>query len=190
MMQFITEARTATVGVFQLMAFRKDWRKKFDTSPQGVVRSFAGIVLALPAFIFTVYAIGYFVADNPLTLGAESRLEPIEAAITWARYWVLFPVVAALTCLAAGLTQRYASWLVVQNWTVFVLVHLQALIFALYPAGIADAASLSQLTLMYIFVRMLAFWRVAGGTLGVPVALSAAMAGIPFIADWGLRAIT
>ncbi len=190
MMQVLTEARSATVGVFRLLAFRKDWRTYFDVSTGGVVRSFAGLILALPAFLFTVYAISYFVADNPELMGSDSEMTAVEAGLTWARYWIVFPVVAALTCLAAGLTHRYAGWLVVQNWTVFVMVHIQALIFALYPAGIADAASLSQLTLMYIFVRALSFWRVAAGALEVPPAFALALAGIPFLVDWALRTVT
>ena len=190
MIGLLGEARTATAGVFRLIAFRKDWRKYFDISPKGLARSFAGIVLALPAFIFTVYAIGYFVAENPNLVGPDSGLDAGEAALTWARYWLLFPIVAALTTLAAGMTKKFAAWVVVQNWTVFVLVHIQALIFALYPAGLADPASLSQLTQLYILARMLAFWRVAAGALEVPPLFAAALAGIPFLADWAMRAVT
>ena len=190
MIEILRDARTATVGVFRLIAFRKDWRSYFDISPAGVARSFSGIVLAAPAFIFTVYAIGYFVAENPALTGPDSGLDRTEAALTWVRYWLLFPIVAALTTLAAGLTGKFAAWVVVQNWTVFVLVHIQAVIFALYPAGLADPASLSQLSLLYIVARMLAFWRVAAGALEVSPLYAAALAGIAFLADWTLRAIT
>jgi hypothetical protein len=190
MIALLGEARSATVGVFRLIAFRKDWRKYFDISPGGVARSFAGVVLALPAFIFTVFAIGHFVAENPSLVGPDSGLDRTEAALTWVRYWLLFPIVAALTTLAAGLTKKFAAWVVVQNWTVFVLVHIQALIFALYPAGLADPASLSQLSMMYILARMLAFWRVAAGALEVSPVFGAALAGIVVLADWFMRALT
>lgn len=190
MMAYVNEARTATIGVFRLLAFRDDWRTYFDISTGGVIRSFSGILLALPAFIFTVYSISYFVAENPGVVAEGATMTLSEAALTWARYWLVFPVVAAATCMAAGLSGRYAGWLVAHNWTVFVMVHLQALIFALYPAGLADPAALSQLSLMYIFVRMLAFWRAAHGALEVTPLFAAALAGIPFAVDWGLRALT
>ena len=190
MIAYLREARTATLGVFLMIAFRKDWRKHFDVSPGGVARSFMGLILALPAFIFTVYAIGYFVAQNPSLVGPDSGLDTGEAALTWARYWLLFPIVAALTTLAAGLTHKFAAWVVVQNWTVFVLVHIQALIFALYPAGLADPAALGLLSQIYILARMLAFWRVAAAALEASPLFAAALAGIPFLADWTLRAMT
>lgn len=190
MIALLREARLATVGVFRMAAFREDWRKYFDFSADGVARSFAGVILSLPAFVFTIYAIDYFVADNPNSIPPDTRMTVIEGALTWARYWLIFPLVAAGICLAAGLTKKYAAWLVTQNWTVFVLVHIQALIFALYPAGLADPASLGQLTQVYIMVRALAFWRVAAGALETPAGLSAAFAGIVFLVDWTVRAAT
>ena len=190
MIAVLTDARRASLGVIRLLVFRKDWRSYFDTSAKGVTRSFAGIVLALPAFAFTVYAIDYFVAQNPGIVGEDSRLSLIEASLTWARYWIVFPITAALTCLAAGLSRSYASWLVVQNWTVFVLIHIQALIFASYAAGLADATALAELTLVYLVVRALSFWRVAAGALSLPPAYAAAIAGIPFVCDLAVRALT
>lgn len=190
MIALLREARRSTVGVFRMAAFRDDWRTYFDFSAEGVGRSFAGLILALPAFIFTVHAIGYFVADNPNLVPSDTRMTALEAALTWARYWLVFPLVAAGICLAAGMTKKYAAWLVTQNWTVFVLVHIQALIFALYPAGLADPASLGQLTQVYIMARALAFWRVAAGALEAPAGLSAAFAGIIFLVDWTVRAAT
>jgi hypothetical protein len=190
MIALLREARTATVGVFRMFAFRDDWKSYFDFSAEGVGRSFAGVVLSLPAFVFTVFAIDYFVADNPNTVPPDTRMTLMEAALTWARYWLVFPIVAAGLCLAAGMTKKYAAWLVTQNWTVFVLVHIQALIFAFYPAGLSDPASLGQLTQVYIVARALAFWRVAAGALETPVGLSAAFAGIIFLVDWTVRAAT
>lgn len=189
MTPLFSEARRSVVGVFRLAAFREDWRDYFDASTGGLVRSFSGIILALPAWIFTVFALNYLVAENPANIPAESRLTWLEGALTWARYWIVFPVVAALVCAAAGFSSHFARWTVVQNWTVFVLVHIQALIVALYPAGLADAASISQLVSIYIFVRMAAFWRVAHGALEVTPVYALALAGIPFLVDTGLRSL-
>ena len=190
MIALLREAQTATAGVFKLIAFRPDWRSYFDTSADGVARSFAGVILALPAFIFTVYAISYFVADNPNLVPPETRMTALEAAVTWARYWLVFPLVAAGLCLVTGLTKKFAAWLVVHNWTVFVLIHIQALIFALYPAGLADPISLGQMSLIYIGARALAFWRAAAGALEVKAGYSALLAGIYVLCDWALRAVT
>ena len=190
MIGLLREAQTATIGVFRLIAFRPDWRGYFDISADGVARSFSGIVLAAPAFIFTVYAIGYFVSDNPNLVPADTRMTAAEAAVTWARYWLVFPLAAAGLCWITGLTNKFAAWLVVHNWTVFVLVHIQALIFALYPAGLADPVSLGQMSLLYIGARALAFWRAAAGALELKAGYAALLAGIYVLVDWALRAVT
>lgn len=190
MIAIVQEARAGTIGVFRMLSFQKGWQSCFNPSAGGVARSFAGIFLSLPAYIFTIYAIDFTVAESSQANDPDAGLNTIEAILTWVRYWLLFPIMAALTSLAAGLTQRYGAWLVVQNWTVFVMVHIQALLYALYVAGLADLAALAQLMSLYILLRGLAFWRVAAAALEVRATYAVALAGIPFLADFGMRALT
>lgn len=190
MISIVQEARAGTLGVFRMLAFQEGWQSYFNPSAAGVGRSFSGIVLSLPAYAFTVFAIDFTVAQSSQANDPDAGLNAMEAALTWARYWLLFPIMATLASAAAGLTQRLGPWLVVQNWTVFVMVHIQALIYALYVAGLADLAALAQLMSLYIFLRALAFWRVAAAALEVRASFAVALAGIPFLADFGMRALT
>lgn len=179
----LSDARSAFVGVGRLLAFRKDWRAGFDVSAEGVARSFSGVVLGLPAFAFTLLAANHFMAQNPV-FTVEAGFGLLDAALIWLRFWLVFPLVAAATCLVLGLGARFASWLVVHNWTVFVLLHVQALIWALYPAGLADAEALGLALGFYQILRLFVHWRVAQGALGLPPALAAAVAGVPLAVDW------
>lgn len=184
MIRALEDAKAGVRGVFALLAFRDGWRSHFDVSAEGVTRSFAGVVLALPAYVFLIVSANHFVAENPDLVSADASVTLLSAAISWARFWLLFPILAAGMVWLLGAKDRYAPWLVVHNWTVFVLVHVQALIWALYGAGLADPAALAALVSLYQFLRLFIHWRVAHGALGLPPGLAAAAAGVPLVIDW------
>lgn len=188
--QALKDMRSGVDGVFALLAFKPDWRKHFDMSADGVSRSFIGVVLGLPAFIFLIYGINYFIADNASYFDADASYSLLDAMLSWARFWLVFPIVAMGMVMVLGVKDRYASWLVTHNWTVLLLVHVQALMLALYPAGLADAGAMGQVTSLYNFVRLFIHWRVAHAALGLPPLLAAAAAGVPLIIDWMIMTVT
>ena len=189
MLSLIAEVRAAMIGCFKMMTFKDDWRDHFDVSSEGVVRSFMGIILAIPAFAFTVGSANYLVASEPTLADAEAMITLGEAITIWVRFWVLFPIVAALTVMILGASNRYASWLVSHNWITFALIHIQALFWALYVSGLADARSLVAFLGTYQIIRLLIHWRVALASLGVTLPLSVAAAGIPLVADIIMRTL-
>jgi len=187
MISWIHEVRAGLTGCFALLTFKDDWRKHFDVSAQGVGRSFIGIILAVPAFAFTVASANHLVAENPMLVAPGSEITLAEAALIWLRFWFLFPIVAAGTAMVLKVSDRYAKWLVVHNWMVLALIHVQALMWAFYMAGFADAQSFVALLGSYTFLRLFVHWRVAAGALGVSIWLAAAAAGIPLVADTLVR---
>jgi hypothetical protein len=65
MIGWITRSAPGVTGCFALLTFKEDWRKHFDVSSEGVGRSFLGVILAIPAFAFTVASANHLVAENP-----------------------------------------------------------------------------------------------------------------------------
>jgi hypothetical protein len=189
MIGWVNEVRAGVTGCFALLTFKDDWRKHFDVSAEGVGRSFLGVILAIPAFAFTVASANHLVAENPDLVTAEARITLMESALIWLRFWFLFPIVAAGTAMLLRVSDRFAKWLVVHNWMVFTLIHIQALFWAFYMAGLADAQSFVALLASYTFLRLFVHWRVAAGALGVPVWLAAAAAGIPLLTDTVVRMV-
>ena len=183
MSSIIDQARHGVVGCFKMLAFREDWRSHFDVSSAGVARSFAGVVLALPAFIFCVFSINHLVAESPNVTAADAGFDLSKAVLVWARFWLLFPLIAAVAAMVLNVNDRYGKWLVVHNWMVFVLIHIQAFCFALYMAGLADGAALASLLMLYQLARLLVHWRVAAEALDLPVVMAAAAAAIPLLVE-------
>jgi len=179
----LIEARRGVRGVFQLLAFKPDWKDYFNPTQAGVIASFSGLVLAFPAFWFLVSSANFFMAENPTSGGEADFVTSIEMVVIWARFWLLFPLAAFAVCQVMGVRERFFAWLVVHNWTVFVLLHVQVMIWALYMAGIANAEIVGALLAFYQIVRLFVHWRVAHGALGLSPGLAAAAAGIVLIVD-------
>lgn len=169
-------------GVVRMLGFKAGWQSDFDVSTAGIVRSFSGMILALPAFVLMLASVSHFAAENPEIGGAGVSL--LDGVLIWARFWLVFPVSAALVCIVLRMTDRFGAWLVVHNWTIFALIHVQALIWILYAAGIGNVDVLASLVQLYMLARLLVHWRVAVASLGVSPALGAAAAGIPLVIDW------
>lgn len=178
----LADARNAMIGLARLVSFREGWRPCFDTSTNGLIRSFGAMILAAPAFVMFVLAANYIVSSAG-AVSAEARYTPLEAIGSYARIWLLFPVVAIGVVSVLGLKHRYVSWVVVHNWAVFALLHLAALLYLLYPAGLADTTALAMLLQLYLFARLFLHWRVAVSALETGMATGAAAAGIPIILD-------
>ncbi len=189
MRRMLADANLRVSGLFAMLAFRPGWRGRFDITPLGVGRSFNGVILALPAFYLMIAGVNAVVSANPAVYGEDAGAGFGDAAIAWLRIWGLFPVVAFFTVTVMGIRERLGAWVAVHNWAVFVLLHVQALIWALYLAGLANAAALQGLLGLYGLIRYYVHWRVAHGALGLPPVMAAAAAGIPLVAEAILLAL-
>ncbi len=180
---WLGEVQSGVVGCVKLLGFREDWRRHFDVSATGVARSFIGVVLALPGFAFTAMSINHLAAENPTMVGTDVSISVTEFLLVWVRFWFLFPVVAAITVMVLGAKDRFSSWLVVHNWMVFTSIYFQASLWALYMSGLFNAEALLGIMGIFFMARFLIHWRVAIGSLGLPLAMASAAAAIPLVAD-------
>jgi len=171
-------------GTFALLSFKPDWRKHFDMSVDGVVYSFAGVFLALPGYIFLIACFNYLIADNPDLVSADARITLPEMILDWVRFWLVFPIVAALLSYVLGVKAQFSSWLITHNWAVFVLVHIQLLIFLFYPAGLADFDAIGSALSLYMLIRIFVHVRVAHAALGLPLPYAMIAGGVPMMVDW------
>ena len=177
----IAEIEAGARGIWALLAFKPDWRKHFDVSVDGFSRSFLTVLYALPAFVLLIISANHVLTELPG--GAEARISLLDAIGQYARIWLLFPVIAFIIVKVLGLKTGFSAWIVVHNWAVFVLLHVQALFWLLAAAGIANAEMLGVLLALYQIARLGIHWRVAAGTLGLHWGLAAGAACIPLVID-------
>jgi hypothetical protein len=157
--------RHAAAGLYAMMAFKPGWRSRFDVSFDGMIASFGGALIALPAFALIVLGSNHFIAAHPGIVDPSVHVGLWGAAGQYARIWLLFPPVALLVCLVLGLKTGLAAWITVHNWAVTVLLWIQALIWMLHASGIIGLEVLSFLLALYQVLRLAVHWRVAMGAL-------------------------
>lgn len=177
----IADIRSGTRGVWEMLAFRESWRQHFDVSVDGFLRSFMAALYALPAFVLLTLSANHVLPEfsgNP-----DAQVSLLGAIGMYARIWLVFPFVALLIVMVAGHRTGFSRWVVVHNWAVFVLLHVQALFWLLAAAGFINEEVLAVLLALYQVVRLGVHWRVAAGALNLHWGPAVAVACIPIVID-------
>ena len=161
---------------------QQGWRAYFDVSRSGILFSFSGLVIGLPALFIWIYAADYLARQVPDY--SMQALSWVDITIIWARIWFLFPIVSAVVVRVLRLPSHYGPWLVVHNWTILLLIHIPTFFYLLAMLGLIGIETVSVFVLMYLGLRLLVHWRVAVAALGISPGLAVAAAGIPMAVDW------
>ncbi len=157
----LAEIRTALDGSWLLLRNRPEGMAFFDQSIPGFWRSFAVIILLLPAFLLSGLADKqfYFV---------ENRFHPDafpDSAYWMAQFlglgadWVIYPLLLALLASPIGISQRYVPFIVARNWTSLLasvpyLVISMLFLLGIISPGITVLLSISSL-LVVLWYRFL-----------------------------------
>lgn len=171
----------AAVGLKRLILFQPGWQSCFDTSYEGVVRSFRAALLALPLYALIQIGIVYMIA------GAGQQhpgYPPAFLAADFARIWLLFPVSAALASMMFSRKGQYGLWLNVHNWAVLALLAIQAALVVVHLAGFLPAMALWVfLAIPMRFILLAVHWRIATATLGLSWGAGAGAAAFHIVVD-------
>ena len=172
----------ALSGIWKIVTFKEGWREDFDISASGAARSFAAALIGIPVFVLFVLGANYTAAafNGP----PEAQYTLIEAALAYARIWLVFPFAAAGAAILLGLKHHYTSWLIVHNWAVLALLTVATVPYILFAAGLSSPALLALFAQLYFLARLFVHWRIACVTLEVGPATGAAAAGIPVAIDF------
>ncbi len=172
----ISDARRGFAGVWALLRGDPEFPKFFDVGAAGFVRSFAAAVLSAPIYIFVVAAVDR--AAGTLAPGSEPVNLVLYETVKFAVMWSALPVTAPLLLRLAGLDRTlFSPWVVVHNWTLFVLHFLMASSWLLYLVGVLDAETALRMHVsVYLPVTAVIHWRVTKAVLNVGWSMSGALA--------------
>jgi hypothetical protein len=168
-------------GSWRLIRREREGLSAFDASFEGFWRSFAAVILAMPAFIIIL-------ADQELRAG---RLVPgglfndawfvgREAAVFVAP-WILFPLLMAGFVRVMGLERRYVSYIVIYNWSGVIAAGIFAVPALLHVLGMATAALAAFYTLAFSIILVQYRWFFARAALGLSWDLAAAVVIADFL---------
>lgn len=172
MMRFVAEAWVAVRASWRIFTFRPDWKSGFDISMAGFWRSFGAILFAVP-MIAMIHVSGEAIGRD-LSWRDEFLIQGVS--------WVLFPVAAALAAQVTGARAGFVRWIIVHNWAVLWLYAYLFVLWTLFTVGILPVELMSIGIFVYPYLRVLAHWRIAYVSLGLPTITSALAAAVPILA--------
>lgn len=170
------DAWRGVVGTWRLYVGDDDVSAYYDFSAAGFFRSFGAALLALPIFMFLLFAQRH-VAPPGTGLW--------EGAAVYVVIWAVFPLVAYLLVRLQGNRLAFVPWVVTHNWATVVSLGLQTLPYVFYVAGVMSIGMTSMLLTMALVFVLFIHYRVCRFATQAPVMIALVMTSIHVLANYG-----
>ncbi len=158
------EIFTALYGVWRLAHFDEDGWKAFDTSTDGVRKSFFAAVLVAPAQAIIIL-LSLSASETAPTAGAGRMLAVF--AIGYVIGWVVFPLIMFGVCEMIAKGEQWGKYVVGYNWAsvlqVGIFLPIAVISVALGSGGIATFLSVASLLAVATYA-----WYIARTGLDIP----------------------
>lgn len=160
--RLLDQAGASAEGLVRLARLRPDWSERFDFSVDGFLRSFGGVLVALP---FAVFATATIVpaeqTHRAVLLWASGFAHVIEH--------LAYPLAMAVVCRAFGARAGYPGFVVTVNWA---SCWLNVALAGVALLALASRQAAALVGMLLYSVLMFLTWRAARETLTGEVGLS------------------
>jgi len=164
------EVARSLYGAWRLFLDRPEAMRYFDVSLDGFWRSFAAVILLVPAYAMTALAeYRVILSDAIADDGFSNAAFVADKALALGIDWIALPVLLALVARPLGISRTYAPFIVARNWCAVLAVLPFGLIGFLFAAGIfgvdlANVLSLAALVVVLYYNFLIARRALAVGT--------------------------
>jgi hypothetical protein len=177
-------------GAWRLFLDRPDAMRFFNVSFDGFWRSFAAIVLILPAYALFAMAerselLGEPVVDPGFGEGAFFT----NKVLTLALDWVTLPILLALLARPLGVAKTYVRYVVARNWCAVLATAPFGVIALLSLLGVLSTGPANVISLVVLVLVIRYNFLIARRALGADVGLAVAIIVADFIISLALIGI-
>ncbi len=161
------EVNRSFKGTLDLLHSRSEGLKSFDMSERGFWRSFAAILLTLPAYIISLAIERMRIGAVPNGSLLDNLWVDAVVALGHVGGYIALPLAMIFIARRFGLTNRYAPFVIVTNWISVIALLVLSVPTMLLLLGWATPplAGLFSLAFAVILVRMQ--WFATKATLGL-----------------------
>lgn len=173
-----SEIINALVGSWKIARRDPTALAGFDFSADAFWRSFAAYIFVLPFCLLFITAQWRMMAEagQPMTV-TQPGFALIELA-TYLAFWVLYPVAMIFVCRAFQLTNGFAAYIIVYNWSTILATVLLAPAYILYSVGLANVAAASFLLLIAFVTVLIYRWQLALTVLATTPSTAVSIVGV------------
>ncbi|MEQ9519371.1 MAG: hypothetical protein RLN89_08015 [Parvibaculum sp.] len=133
----------------------------FDLSADGFWRSFTAILYALPFYFIFITASWRMGQEADVTLASSLTTYATSELLTYGVMWVLYPLAIAGITRATNLTQSFAPYVIVYNWSSLLIAALMVLPYIFFSLGLIGVGGAS-LIILFLFILALVYrWILA-----------------------------
>ena len=160
-------------GAWRLFLDRPDAMRFFDVSVDGFWRSFAAVVLILPAYALFALVERIDILDEPVVdpaFGDGSFVA--NKLLTLALDWVTLPILLAAFAKPLGVGRTYAAYVVARNWCAVLATAPFGIVALLSLLGLLSTGPASVISLVILAVVIRYNYMIARRALGADVGLA------------------
>lgn len=156
-----TEIINALIGAWKIARRDPSALSHFDFSADAFWRSFAAFIFAMPFYLVFISAEWRMIGEaNVVVTNTLLGYTSIEF-LSYVAFWVLYPLSMVFVCRAANLTQNFAPYIIVYNWSSVLVAVLLAPPYVLYSFGVASIETAAFLILLVFVTALLYRWQIA-----------------------------
>ncbi len=156
-----TEIINALIGAWKIARRDPTALSHFDFSADAFWRSFAAFIFVLPFYLVFITAEWRMIGEAGVTVTNTLPGYAMIELLSYAAFWALFPLAMVLLCRTLNLTQNYAPYIIVKNWSSVLVAVLLAPPYVLYSFGLASLDIVPFLFLVVFVTVLLYGWQIA-----------------------------
>ncbi len=156
-----TEIINAFIGAWKIARRDPTALSHFEFSADAFWRSFAAFIFALPFYLVFISAEWRMISEAEVVVTNTVFSYTIVDLLSYVAFWIVYPVSMVFLCRALNLTQNFAPYIIVYNWSSVLVAALVAPPYVLYSFGIASLETTAFLILLVFMTALLYRWQIA-----------------------------
>ncbi len=156
-----TEIINAFIGAWKIARRDPTALSHFEFSADAFWRSFAAFIFALPFYLVFISAEWRMISEAELVVTNTVFGYTIVDLLSYVAFWVLYPLSMVFLCRTLNLTQNFAPYIIVYNWSSVLVAALVAPPYVLYSFGLASLETTAFLILLVFITALLYRWQIA-----------------------------
>lgn len=155
------EIINAFIGAWKIARRDPGALSHFDFSADAFWRSFAAFIFAFPFYLVFISTEWRMIADANIVVTNSLLGYTFIELLSYMAFWTLYPLSMVFICRTANLTQNFAPYIIVYNWSSVLVAVLLAPPYVLYSFGVASIETAAFLILLVFVTALLYRWQIA-----------------------------
>ena len=183
------EIINAFIGAWKIARRDPSALSHFDFSADAFWRSFAAFIFAMPFYLVFISAEWRMIGEADVVVTNSLLGYTVIEFLSYVSFWVLYPLSMIFVCRAIDLTQNYAPYIIVYNWSSVLVAVLLAPPYVLYSFGAASIETAAFLILLVFVTALLYRLQIAVAVFRTTPAIAAGIVAFELVLGFAINLV-